>query len=237
MSKAKSGIFFQGASVIDGAPIVGVMIVSSSNSKTGNMVQTYIIRSDMNPIDANRTGADVSICGNCPHRGIANPDKVSGTADDRPCYVNLGQGALQVYKALVAGKYPILTEEEIINNVQGRMVRIGTYGDGYAIPSARWVVIRKHAKGVTAYTHQEANNEIHYMKSADSLDSAKQAWANGYRTFRIVSSYSEIQANEIICPSEKGVKCEDCGLCDGSKKAKSIVIQVHGAGKKHFTAV
>ncbi len=133
MSKAKSGIFYQGVSEIDGSPIVGVMVVSSKNGKTGNMIQTYIIRSDMSPLDANRTGADYAICGNCPHRGIANPNKVSGLADKRTCYVNLGQGALQVWKRFSTGGYPVLSQEQIQENVRGRMVRIGTYGDGFAV--------------------------------------------------------------------------------------------------------
>jgi hypothetical protein len=237
MSKTKSGIFYQGASIIDGSPIVGVMLVSSSNGKTGNMVQTYIIRSDMDPITANRKGKDYAICGNCPHKGTVNPAKTTGLAENRTCYVNLGQGALQVYKSFALGKYPVLSTEDIINNVSNRMVRIGTYGDGYAIPNQVWQLIKDNAAGITAYTHQETNNEKFYMKSADSLEFAKKAWESGYRTFRIVSDYSQKQNNEIACPSEKGVKCIDCGLCDGTKQAKNIVIQVHGSGKKHFTTV
>jgi len=237
MSKAKSGIFYQGVSEIDGSPIVGVMVVSSKNGKTGNMIQTYIIRSDMSPLDANRTGADYAICGNCPHRGIANPAKASGLADKRTCYVNLGQGALQVWKRFSTGGYPVLSQEQIQENVRGRMVRIGTYGDGFAVPETVWANIRAHAMGVTAYTHQAENSYNYYMKSADSLQDAQKQWSNGFRTFRIVSDYSEKQANEIACPSSRGVTCNDCGLCDGSKQAKSIVIEVHGVGKKHFQGV
>lgn len=235
--KPKSGIFYNGASVIDGKQIIGVMIVSSGNTKTGNVIQTYIIRSDMNPLEANRKGEDFSICGSCPHRGTANSEKVSGLADNRSCYVNLGQGVTQVYKSFLKGNYPVLTDEEITSNVSGRMVRIGTYGDGYAIPENRWALIRANAEGITAYTHQQNNTHDYYMKSADSLQEAQGHWRGGYRTFRIVKDYSEVQKNEIVCPSEKGVLCKDCGLCDGSKKAKSVVIKVHGVGAKNFKGV
>ena len=83
-----SFIFYRGASQIDGAPIVGIATVNSGNRKTGVMVQTWIIRDDVHPVVASRTGADASICGNCPHRGQYDDDgnRVVGT---RTCYVML----------------------------------------------------------------------------------------------------------------------------------------------------
>jgi len=42
-----SGIIYRGPSVLDGAPIVVVATYSKRNKKTGTMVQTYIIRDDM----------------------------------------------------------------------------------------------------------------------------------------------------------------------------------------------
>lgn len=233
-SKIKSGILWQGNSLIDGSPIVCIAVAQSSNSKTGNMVQTYIIRSDIDPITANRTGLDYAICGNCPHRGVADTTKESGLATGRSCYVNLGQGVLQVYKGFVSGRYPVLSQSDIKSMVQDRMVRIGTYGDGAAVPAEVWQSIKEHAQGVTAYTHQGLHQDSHFMVSADSLSVAQSAWNIGKRTFRIVQDYTEKQANEVICPSSKGVQCNDCGLCDGSKQAKSVVIQVHGIGQKHF---
>lgn len=232
--KAQSGILWQGQSLIDGSPIICVMIVASSNSKTGNMIQTHIIRSDVDPLTANRIGADYAICGNCPHRGVADTTKQTGLATGRSCYVNIGQAPLSVYRKFKRGGYPVLSHEQIISNVSGRMVRIGSYGDGAAVPNDVWNTIKAHAQGVTAYTHQGLQQADHYMVSADNLESAKQAWNTGKRTFRIVADYTEKQSNEVICPSAKGVTCNDCGLCDGSKSAKSVVIQVHGTGSKNF---
>ena len=82
--KTPSGaVIYNGPSVIDGSPIVVVLTGirgSSSNPKTGRMVQSWILREDMHPVEALKTGADASICGQCPHR----PD-----ADGRrSCYVN-----------------------------------------------------------------------------------------------------------------------------------------------------
>ena len=47
-------IIYQGPSLIDGSPIVAIAIAQSGNVKTGNMVQTYIIRADMSPMEASK---------------------------------------------------------------------------------------------------------------------------------------------------------------------------------------
>lgn len=64
-------VVYDGPSAIDGERIVVIVcaLERSRNAKTGHMVQTYILRADMHPIEAVRTGADVSICGGCKHRG------------------------------------------------------------------------------------------------------------------------------------------------------------------------
>jgi len=64
-------ILYEGASAIDGAPIVAIanrITDASNNVKTGAMVQTFIIRSDKSPLEALRDGSDVSVCGSCQHR-------------------------------------------------------------------------------------------------------------------------------------------------------------------------
>lgn len=71
-------VIWEGASLLDGQPIALIATIKSSNDKTGNMVQTYIIGQDKSPIEMSRTGEDFSICGGCVHRGTANPDKETG---------------------------------------------------------------------------------------------------------------------------------------------------------------
>ena len=66
-------ILYEGPSVIDGAPIVAIatgLKSPSSNDKTGTMVQVWILRADVAPHEAQKTGADESICGNCPMRPL-----------------------------------------------------------------------------------------------------------------------------------------------------------------------
>jgi hypothetical protein len=66
-------VIWEGPSRLDGAPIVAIatgLARSSSNEKTGPMVQTWILRQDQAPHVAQRTGADESVCGNCPLRPL-----------------------------------------------------------------------------------------------------------------------------------------------------------------------
>ena len=68
-------ILYQGASALDGAPIVVIanrITAASTNAKTGAMIQTFIIRSDIDPLTALKTGFDASVCGDCQHRPANN---------------------------------------------------------------------------------------------------------------------------------------------------------------------
>lgn len=252
-SRPQSAVIYRGPSLIDGAPIVAIAILQSGNVKTGNMVQTYILRADMEPLAASKSGADVSICGQCPHRGTATEDPSKRQAKDRTCYVQLGQGPTVVYRAFARGYYPDACDEAGRRAIgAGRMVRLGTYGDPAAVPSDIWRQLISGAQGHTAYSHQAGAPGADfapdlYMQSADSLAQARDAWSAGNRTFRVipVRDWNEfrrasLDKNEILCPasSEGGFKttCASCGLCAGAaKQAKSIAIVAHGAGARAFT--
>lgn len=229
-------IIYRGPSRIDGAPIIAVAVWDSRNSKTGDMLQTYILREDIDPRDANKYGEDYSICGDCSLKGDPTFDPDAKLATGRTCYVVLGQGPTIVFKTYKRGGYPDYTnmaDRRMIG--AGRMVRIGTYGDGAAAPDDVWADLCSEAAGHTAYSHN-GGDPARYMVSADSLANAQQAWGSKYRTFRIVKDRREIiKGQEIECPASRGVQCRDCGLCAGtSVQAKSIAIVVHGGGAKYF---
>ena len=107
MTKPTGFTIYQGPSMIDGTPIVAIAVLGSSNRKTGNMVQTYILRQDMRPVQAVQTGADVAICGDCKHR----------PSNGGACYVVVAQGPTVVYKTWVAGKYPTATAKGIMETL------------------------------------------------------------------------------------------------------------------------
>ena len=247
--KAKSSVIYQGPSLIDGASIVCIAIVKSSNGKTGDMLQTYIIRSDISPMTASKTGADYSICGDCVHRGKA-AEGDNKQALERTCYVNLYHGPSQVFKGLQRGIYPNASPEDIATLGSGRMVRLGTYGDPAAIPQHIWDNLLSNAIGHTGYTHQHQGkakpNYAQMMYSADNASEAKQAQAKGFRTFRVIpvkeykqalsTGHTALLNSEILCPASKEMDyrttCDNCKLCSGNTiKAKSIAIVAHGTSK------
>jgi hypothetical protein len=235
----QSAIIYRGPSLIDGNPIVVVATYTNSNSKTGRVLQTYIMVAGIDPRHANKSGADYSICGNCPFRGTPNNDPSRALAGNRKCYVRIDQGPLNVYKALQQGVYPFIRGHKAIAELgRGRMVRIGTYGDGAAVPSYIWDSLISEAAGHTAYSHQALIRTANfrpdlYMRSVDTLGEAEQAWISGQRTFRVVSSVDEIiKGKEILCPASKEagrrVQCAACRLCGGTRvQAKSIAIPAH----------
>lgn len=248
MSKPVSSIIYRGPSLIDGQPIVAVALIKSGNSKTGNMVQTYILVDGMKPTDASKCGADYSICGDCPHRGLATDDPTKKQAVKRSCYVVLGQGPTIVHKAIEKGVYPTVSGHAAIAALgRGRMVRLGTYGDPAAVPSYVWDSLISEALGHTAYSHQSSHPSAEkrpdlYMTSADNVAEAKAAWSRKERTFRVIPSASDIVVGkEILCPASKEAgqrtTCDKCKLCAGAAiAAKSIAIVAHGAGATHFVA-
>jgi hypothetical protein len=232
-------IIHEGPSLYDGKPIVVLVQTGSKNRKTGDMVQTYILRSDIDPITASRTGQDSAICGDCPHMGKPS-DKATGQATGRTCYVTLAHGPLGKYKAYKRGAYGKVQGHADIQALgMGRRVRLGTYGDPACVPSYIWESLISAAQGHTAYTHGAINPMPQViMTSADSAMQAQAAWERGERTFRVISDLAQgIKGKEIICPASeeagKRATCETCKLCAGaSVKAKSVAIVAHGTSKR-----
>lgn len=231
----KSGIIYQGQSLYDGAPIVVIATYSDRNTKTGAMVQTYILRADINPLEASKTGADVSICGDCRHRGTPTADPARKQAKDRTCYVNLGQGVLITYRSFLRGVYPDAQTTDARRALgRARMVRVGTYGDPGAVPSQVWDELLADAQGWTAYTHRTGWRPELAMQSADSLEQARALWQIGARTFRVIWKGEQIDATrEVLCPASKEAgrrtTCAACKLCAGTatRSPRSVAIHAH----------
>lgn len=241
MPRTNGAVLWQGASLIDGAPIVAIvtgLANASSNRKTGAMLQTYILRADLEPTQAVRSGADASICGSCTHRGVQGPDGM----EKRTCYVNVGQGPLSVWRAWKRGVYADYSQLGRFRAVLGndRKVRLGTYGDPAAVPVETWIALVLHSSGHTGYTHQwRAFPALRTlcMASVDSAAEAAEAQALGWRTFRVAmprdSARDLTTLHESICPASaeagKKLTCAECLACGGADGRRGgIVIQAHG---------
>lgn len=233
-------IVFEGPSSIDGRPIVVILTglaSSSANEKTGGLVQSWILRADVEPHTALRTGDDASVCGQCPHRPM-----LAQQTGDAPCYVRVGEAPLSVYRAFQRGSYARAQSlEQVQQALQGRQLRIGSYGDPAAAPVGLWQTLASMSAGHVGYTHQWQSVGFDaaawaplVMASVDSADEAAQAQSLGMRYFR-VSLGVDKAPKEVTCPASieggRKTQCSDCMLCGGtSKNARSIVIADHAAG-------
>jgi len=256
MNTKREAIIYQGPSMLDGSPIVVIVTDASKNAKTGPMLQTWILRQDVAPHHAIKTGDDASICGNCPHRGEWD-EALQKWTSKRTCYVKTFQAPLSVWKRYQRGGYEDLsrmhdysTELAILGT--GRMVRIGSYGDPMAVPLHVWESLTSRAAGWTGYTHQwktlmtwdryrgdfKASERKKWqalvMASADSEGDARDAARYRWRYFRVMGKGQQPATSlEMRCPASKeaGVKsaCATCKLCMGttSKARKSIAINIH----------
>lgn len=217
--------------MLDGQPIFAALSGvenPSRNSKTGAMLQTWVMRSDMGPFEAVKTNADASVCGGCSHRG----DHGVG----RSCYVILFHAPNQVYKHRDDQK-PL--PKLVYHN---RAVRLGGYGDHAALPTAITADIAKKAMMTTGYTHQwktcDQDLRKYLMASCDSVEDRELANALGWATFRVKTVDQPKLKGETLCPASaeagKILTCLTCGKCSGGD-VKDVVIDVHGVGHRHFT--
>ena len=230
-------VLYDGPSKIDGAPIVAVacrITEASENSKTGAMVQTFIMRRDIAPHLALTTGDDSSVCGDCPLRPIhKGPTR---------CYVRVYQAPLSVFYAFHRGRYAVpgvdFDSKLLPGLFAGLAFRIGTYGDPAAIPSPVWKRVTRRVRTRTGYTHQWRRRIAVGLKnlcmaSADSAADVTAATARGWRTFRVRKHDAPALVSESVCPASleggRRAQCDRCALCRGASiAARNIVIADHG---------
>ena len=247
-----SAVFYRGPSELTGDPIMAVLTglrVRSHNPKTGPMLQTWILRSDMTPMAAVASGADDAICGTCPLRGsleartihMKHTKQGPSMKFGRACYVPYWQAPNNVFRG--ANDALQLEPAELAPLVRGRFVRVGSYGDPAAVPFAVWDRALAAIAGWTGYTHawrvcdQRLRDLI--MASVESEAGALEAQQLGWRTFRarqgsIENPHYGLAENEVICPAsneaDHRLTCQQCGLCRGraSTSTKSIATLAHG---------
>jgi hypothetical protein len=207
-----------------------IATLESSNTKTGNMVQIWILGKQDYPHIMAANGSDGLVCGDCKLR----PSKLG------VCYVTLFQGPRAVYQAWLDGSYPFLAESDYGSVFADRQIRFGAYGDPAFVPINIIRSLAESCNGFTGYTHQwhrcNPNLLSYVMASVDDISEKRQANAKGYRTFRVIANGAQLETDEILCPSSR-VQCKKCLLCAGkSRQAKNIAIVVHGIGASKFAA-
>ena len=221
----------RGLSPIDGQPYVAVLTLRSANAKTGDMAQVFILRPDLHPSEALATGADRTICGDCPHRPRWSPERGRVV---RSCYVEVGKSVGAVWRAFTRGIYPDWSPEHA-HHLRGRRIRWGAYGDPAILTEAVVRELTALADGHTGYTHQWRAPWAQWSRglfqaSCDSLADYLDASAAGWRTFAVVPQGFKPYSGK-LCPAtaeHSQAQCLTCSLCDGAKR--DIYVEAHGVG-------
>lgn len=241
MRQPNSVVVYEGPSRIDQKPIVVVMTGlrrRSANPKTGAMIQTYIIRADVHPGLALRSGDDKSVCGGCKHRPF----------NGGVCYVNVWQAPAAVWKAYRRGSYPRVDLLTVRALCAKRSIRLGSYGDPAAVPIDVWEAMLAEAKSHTGYSHQWRSKKFSDVMrfcqaSVDSPEEFAVARSRGFGTFRVKAlGDKSTLPGEFNCPAsvEMGHKktCETCRACAGLSRTKValVTIQAHGNRAGRFNA-
>ena len=243
---ASGKLLWTGPSLVDGHPIMVVatgLTTPSNNKKTGPMAQVFILRHDIPPMEAVKTGQDESICGTCRHRGTSDGTKNKG----RTCYVEVGKSVANVWRSY---RNAAVDNTPNLLAYADRNIRLGAYGDPGAVPMWVWKLMLSGVPfgRITGYTHlwRTCDTRLSYycMASVDTEDEAREAQATGWRTFRVKSLSEPKFADEAFCPASEAkgfaTDCNTCMACGGgqSKARCNIVIDVHGPVhmKNEFTS-
>lgn len=230
MANQNGRILWEGPSAYDGQPIVVIATgfeSPSDNPKTGDMIQTWILRQDVKPNEGFKSAQDgISVCGDCPHAGYNN-----GT-----CYVSWYQGPLSVWNCYKRGGYAPIGQDWSL--FSGRAVRLGSAGDPAMVPFEVWKQALEYATKHTGYTHQWRYDWAQDFKgtvqaSCDGFRDYVEATAMGWNTFLVTPPGQTKIEGTVHCAAseERGNKttCQACHLCDG----KSANVMIWGHGRSH----
>ena len=138
---------WEGQSTIQPDKTVMVVVTglrqSTSNEKTGDMLQSWILLKDTAPHHAVKTGEDEAICGSCPLRPFLKASRPAHLP--RPCYVKTYQAPRSVWQA--HKDKPVTPLEQARDMMLGRAFRYGAYGDPAAVPQEAWAAVPTGGEG------------------------------------------------------------------------------------------
>lgn len=203
-------VLWTGKSQLTGDKVALIVILESSNRKTGNIFQCYLI----NVKDFRKREAG---CLGCKHLY-------------KGCYVtNMGVSA--VSRAYHKGNYKS-ADFTVLN---GAIVRLDANFDRAALPLYINKRLAIHPSRRLSYTHFWQDEKYSFLKSTamasvDNLKELKEAKKKSWATFRITNNLDTMQPYERRCPHDvnKAIQCIDCQLCDGEKEVH-IVVEGHGS--------
>jgi len=213
--------------------VVAIATTGSLNSKTGDMVQIWLLDRNLHPVENIQTRKDASLqCKGCPF------------ASGKGCYV-APMPLMAIWNKYQRNDYPRLAfgSPEWESFWKGKRVRFGAYGNPSLLPLCVVESIAGLAKKHTGYFHNWQTLSIDeakaygrfFMASCEPWNIAK-AHKLGLRTFTVLPEGAVTEGYGIECLADsKGMTCAECGLCDGtersakrSKALPSVWIKAHG---------
>ena len=236
-NKPNGIVVYHGPSMLNpSVQIVSIITFKTTNSKTGEMHQQWILVDDgLNPVEAVMQRMDGAICGGCTHRMRWNAELQRWV---RSCYVQEGQAPLNIYRTFKRGGYPVWDGVSPIPQIVDP-IRFGAYGDPAGVPEeVQRKLVAMSPPGYTGYTHQWKSKKFRwaldvFQASIDEIEELEHPALANAGTYRVMPVGGSLLPGEIYCPSdkEKGVTCSNCGMCNGS--GRRIAIEAHGSGKNY----
>ena len=217
-------VLWAGPSALDGTLILLVasrVNAPSENSKTGDMLQVWICRADMDPATAWAAGLDGSVCPDaCVHRS-------KGRGGRGTCYVNKARlsaahrAAVREYLAGRIGWIP--------GSFAGCRMRAGMEGDPSAVPLDVWRSLLSEAAGHTGYTAAwrtlPREWSALFMASVSSPADYIRARSLGWRPFAASDRASDdsayVAAGATLCEAtrdDRPLTCVACVACNGAAR-------------------
>ena len=220
---------------------VPLYVSKSKNRKTGNIIQQFIGKT---------RDESKATCDSCPLL-VMKGDKAEGDKDQTSCYSQYGSEGWAhtiMIKAKERGKDYSLKNALANRSSDSKYVRFGVIGDASGINpkviARDEKMVRDAGLGVLNYTHfwkirsnektpKGAHLKGRAMASVDSWADAKRAVQEGWRAFLHVPKIDKLQGKTedghsfTKCPAQRTdnkITCNNCGLCDATKKAVDIIL-------------
>jgi hypothetical protein len=206
----------------DGEKVRVSYTFSSTNSKTGNVIQQWVTPAKWEGAKKIDQINSQSVCADCPLM--------------ERCYVKRGQANMGLKSGAKSTNFTEADETDYLDLFKKQFLRFGAFGEpvlaGKKVISKLVGVLRNW----TGYTHRWKLPEYQWAKdylmaSCDSND-WQQAEEMGWRQFIVIKKGDPIPPHAVNCPASeeagKRTTCENCGLCKGNgSKAKSVWIYEH----------
>jgi hypothetical protein len=232
----RGAVLYEGPSRIDKEPIIVIMTYTSSNEKTGDIPQVWLLPHGVHPHQARVEGHDTRVCGGCIFAG------------NRGCY--LGWFELKsIQDSYTRGNYSDWDHAAWwMRRNAPSVIRIGAYGDPAAAPLEVWERLAALPSGKPGPSGQASTAtligytqlwrsplarglERFCMASTKSPTEYADAKRRGWRSFRVALPEDAACAQaQVRCPATDSDEdtCKGCRLCSGGASGPDVMEPIHG---------